>query len=177
MLNSIKPFEENGYERTDLKNPVYMDKTKGKPKQVEKANNIISSAYNEFINKTNQTKINSVTDWSITKRTSTRVGEYHDNCFETFCHLSFYFNSSGFTANSNQAVFTIKAGTPLTGITFLGVNSYTSPSDFLNNYGYFTFTFNASVQEYHISFVSYSADLPNTSWGVYMTFAYSAKEK
>ncbi len=174
MLNSIKSFE-GGYDRTDLKSPVYMDTTKGTKEQVNQINTIIQSAYNEFIEKTTQTRINEVRQWQVTKRANTNVGEYHDNCFEEYCHLSFYFNSTGYTSGDQPIVFVIKRGTPLSGITFLGVNSLESPSDFLNNYGYFTFTYNQSLNEYHISFVPF-ADCPSTSWAVYMTFSYEATE-
>ena len=175
MLKSLKQFEANGYERNDLKQPVYMDKSKGTPAQVDKTNTIINSAYTEFLNKTTQQTITKIDQWQVTKRANTNVGEYHDNCFENWCHLSFYFNTTSLQAGKSVVVFTLKQGSVLSAITFLGTDSLTAPTDYLNNYGYFTFTYNPDLKEYHISFVPY-VDMPSISWAVYLTFSYEPEE-
>lgn len=161
---------DNRYER-DLKKPVFADKEKMNEQQVEKTNAIIQNMYNEFIDKTTQPEITGVDSWQVTMRANSNVGEYHDACYLNYCTLSFYFNSSGYTAADRPIVFKIKAGVNLSDITFLGANSTTSPTDYLNNYGYFLFTVNRITNEYFISFQPYF-DCPSTSWLVNMTFMY-----
>lgn len=163
---------ESKYER-NLKKPTYADKTKMTEAQADKTNTIIQSMYNQFVSKTTQPEITRIDSWQVTKRANSNVGEYHDMCYDQFCTLSFYFNSTGYTPSDRPVVFVIKPGYILSDISFVGVDDLNAPTDYLNNYGYFLFTYNDVMKEYFISFQPY-ADCPSKSWLVSMSFQYQA---
>lgn len=164
---------------SDKWQPIYFSRENGTPEQEKKINQIVTSMYSTFKNNTKQNKVSRIDPWQITKEANSNVGRYLDQCYEQFCTLSFYFNSTGYDENYTPVVFKIKKGSILSDITFVGVDRTTinddETPDYLNNYGYFIFTKNSGVNEQYISFRPFK-ECPSVSWNVSMSFQYLRSE-
>lgn len=165
--------------KKDQWQPIYFTKGNGTEAQEKKINQIVTSMYSTFKNNTKQKQIGNIVPWQITKEANSNVGQYLDQCYEQFCTLSFYFNTSGYDENYTPIVFKIKKGSILSDITFVGVDRTTindeDTPDYLNNYGYFIFTKNSGLDERYISFKPFK-ECPSLSWNVSMSFQYIRSE-
>lgn len=163
--------------KINIKLPVYMDKTKEEnPGQAEKVNTIIQSMYNEFLEKSTQKQQEDGNEWNLVKSFAPSVvAELSDHGYLNMYSLSFIMNSTGMKAGETYPIMNVKIGLPLSAINYLGVNDRTQPTDFLNRYVYFDYTYYEATSEYQISAICYN-DAPSIAWDVYLTGQFARAE-
>lgn len=169
--NSKKQFPD---ENNNLL-PIYVGKQEtDKPRQAEEINGIIQNMSNEYFDKTTQRRETQSIPYQIILKISAFARDVIDYCFLNRNTISFVFNTSGISAGETWPIFSIKRGTSNGEIQFLGLDSLGDFTDILNNYGYFTYTYNTLANEQQISFRAYE-DCPNKIWRVFMNFNYTIR--
>ena len=145
--------------------------------RADKINAIIKQCYNQLVATTSQHKQRVETTNQLITNTSNRILNYRDIGFLMYHTISFIFNTDGLKSGKTYPLIVIKDGDYINDdINFLGVNNANKPSDFINNYGFFLFTYNPLAKEKQISFRCLR-NCPSTTFGVYMTLLYEIKDK
>ena len=144
--------------------------------RAERINSIIKQCYNTLLSQTDQKQQSRRTLTQLVSIKTNRVYDLRDQGFGEFHTISFTLNTSGFTAGTVYPLLVIKKGTPGTdNISFMGVNSQTAPSKYLNSYGYFIYTYSEMAEEQQVSFYCVS-DPGSTSYGCFLNLIYQINQ-
>lgn len=172
MLNNANNLNEpldhiNAYPTLVEKKDMYGEKA---VRQAEKVNNIISSMFDDFTVKTTQGKKTINNTYRASSYRSQLVDNVKDVCYNEYCTLSFDFYSSNITRGMVVPVLRLDNIKSILGdIMFTGIDSKTSPTSSLANYGFFTITYNDIADERQLSFVALT-DVPEKIWYVSLMF-------
>lgn len=138
--------------------------------RANKVNNIIMNLYKSLMEKGDQIQLDNTPLTNIVIKYSNRVYDVIDIGFLFYRNLSFVLDTAGMKKDGLYSLFEIQHGMPLVeDLVFLGVDNET-PSRFLNNYGFFSFTTD-DAGKMQLSFYA-TSDVPATNWGVYIGFLY-----
>lgn len=140
--------------------------------RAEKINSIIKQAYNQLVSHTDQPQEAKKTLEQLVIQKSNRVIGLRDVGFGEFHTISFALNTEGMVAGEVYPLLSIKKGKSVNGdIAFLGVNSKTTPTKYLNSYGYFVFSESKIANEMQVSFFCDSAP-GATTYGCFLNLLY-----
>lgn len=138
--------------------------------RANKVNNIIMNLYKSLMEKGDQIQLDNTPLTNIVIKYSNRVYNVIDTGFLFYRNLSFILDTAGMKKDNLYSLFEIQHGVPLVeDLVFIGVDNET-PSRFLNNYGFFSFTTD-DTGKMQLSFYAID-DVPATNWGVYIGFLY-----